>query len=649
MRLSAKIMALSVLVAALALVSASGFGYYFGVTESRNHINAYLESEAQSVVCQLEGWLSSKAAVVKVLQSVIESLDDPEDVDTKLIQHYRRDEEISDIYIGFEDGRFVSGIGWVPPKDYDPRIRPWYRQAKEADRLNFSEPYLDMTTGKHAVSVGIPLRNRNGQLIGILGADILLETLTHKVQSIDLGGLGYGFLLDKRGTGLSHPIDTYVNQDLRKNPETAMIVETIMTNRSGLWEYDFKGVPKLMVYKTLPSTGWFLGLTVERSKIYAPLRLLRTQFFIGSVLIFIAVLLESRIFSRRITKRLNLLMLESSRVAEGKPAFDVVLEGDDEITELAGAFSVMARTLSDRVWERDEALRSLDGMNTQLEMKVEARTVELTAANQELLALNDELISAIDKLRMTQRQLIESERMAALGGMVSGIAHEINTPLGNAITGVTFLEKERTALETKFLEGRLHRQELEDYIKEVRDLTETITGSLSKVDGLIRSFKSASAEQSTDAKRVFDMKDYMAALITSLDYLLKPTGHQLKLICPEGLTVDSYPAAFSQIISNLLLNSIRHGYPSGRPGVLKLEIRGAENEIILVYSDDGQGMEQSLAERVFEPFTTTRRGQGNMGLGLHLVYNIVKNELGGEIQCDSDIGQGTRFEIVLPR
>lgn len=648
MKLSHKVMVLTVGIAFLTLFSASGFGYFFGMTETRSHINSYLTSEAQGTVCRLEGWIGERASVIRVLESVISEMENPALVSAAFLKHYQKDPDISDIYIGFEDGRFISGLGWQPPPEYDPRIRPWYTQAKAAGRLNYSEPYLDMTTGKYAVSVGIPLKDKQGRLIGILAEDILLETLTQRVQEIDLDGLGYGFLLDRNGTGLSHPDPALVNADVRQNPDTREIVARMMAGGNGIMDYTFRGIPKIMVYRTMPSTGWLLGVAVEKEEIFRPLEQLRNFYLISGFGIMFLVLLMSQVFSKQLTRRLGALAAESRRISAGAASFELKPEGGDEIAELTGAFGTMAGSLSQRIQERDEAFRELDQTNLNLEKKVEERTAEVTAANQELLAINDELASTLEKLRTAQRQLVESERMAALGGMVAGIAHEINTPVGIGVTGATYLEREIGILERKFNEKALRTEELQEFFGESREVITSITRNLDRADHLIKSFKLVSADQTHDEERTFNMREYLEALTLSLTPLLKKTPHRFSYQCPEDLNITSYPAAYAQIITNFVTNSIHHGFRPEEAGELQLEIARRGSTLSLLYRDNGHGMTEEVRDRIFEPFYTTRRSDGSMGLGLHLVYNIVTEQLGGTVECTSEPGQGTAFAVSVP-
>jgi signal transduction histidine kinase len=648
MKLSIKMMLLTVGIAFFALLSASLSGYYFGVTETRNHIDNYLASESRGTISVIDGWIRERASVILVLESVLAGMDNPEKAQPILLRYVKQDPNISDIYMGFEDGRFISAIGWQPPQDYDPRVRPWYLQALKAGKLNYSDPYLDMTTGKYAISVGIPIKDKQGRVLGILGEDILLDTITNRVQSIDLDGMGYGFLLDRNGIGLSHPDPYYINVDLRKHPDTASIVEIMLENGNGLKDYLFKGKDKIMVYRTAPSTGWLLGLAVEKSLIYAPLERLRTLFLLTALGIMILVVIVSQIFSIQLTRRLSRLTSESRKIEKGASIIEITPQGKDEITELTWAFIHMTENLSKRILERNDAIDKLDGINQSLEQKVEERTAEVTAANQELLALNDELIGTLEKLRNAQRLIIESERMAALGGMVSGIAHEINTPIGVAVTCTSYLDMEMKALESRFVENDLNRRDLESFIDESKDIVLSISKNLDKAIHLIHSFKMVSVDQGHDAKQFFDMKEYLDALVMSLGPVLNNTPHRFTYRCPESLKLESYPVAFAQIFTNLLTNSIHHGFLSSESGEIQLTLEVQGQTLQIHFSDNGSGMPMAVSERIFEPFYTTRRGEGRKGLGLHLVYNIVTEQLGGTIKCISELGKGTQFEIRVP-
>jgi len=294
----------------------------------------------------------------------------------------------------------------------------------------------------------------------------------------------------------------------------------------------------------------------------------------------------------------------------------------------------------------EEALQTAYGT---LERKVEERTAEVTAANEELLAINEELMNALDKLKRTQQQLVQSQKMAALGSMVAGMAHEINTPVGILVTTVSYLSRELKELKSKFMGKRLEESDLHAFFQESDESLVLISNNLERTDMLIRSFKQLSSDQTSDERRVFDVKAYLNELVLGLTPILRKTLLNLTIECPEHVELFGNPGAFAQIFTNLINNSIRHGYDPGDMGELHIEILSNDGELQMRYSDDGKGIDPNILDRIYDPFFTTKRGsEGGMGMGLNLVYNLVTQTLDGEIRCSSEPGSGVLFEIVIP-
>ncbi len=294
----------------------------------------------------------------------------------------------------------------------------------------------------------------------------------------------------------------------------------------------------------------------------------------------------------------------------------------------------------------EEALREAQAL---LEIKVEERTSELMALNEELMAMNDELISALDRLKKTQQQLLHAEKMAALGGLVAGISHEISTPIGISVTGVSYVDKELAAMANRLKEGTLRKSDLEEYVSETRLFLQTTAKNLERADLLIRSFKQISADQTTEDKRSFKVKLYFDELLLSLNPLLKNKNHQVIIECPEGLEITSYPGSIAQIITNFITNSLRHGFEEDFSGTITIRFDKFGSLYTLTYMDNGKGMTSEVLDRIYEPFFTTKRGaDGGTGLGMHLVYNIVTQKLGGEIKCFSEPDKGVSFIITFP-
>ena len=343
-----------------------------------------------------------------------------------------------------------------------------------------------------------------------------------------------------------------------------------------------------------------------------------------------------------IMARLNRLMAAASRLEAGDLTTRTgMATGAGELGQLAAAFDSMAEGLGRKEQQRSRAEAELLRLNEELELRVAQRTEQLAGTNQQLQ-------HTLDDLQRTQRQLVLAEKLAALGELVAGVAHEINTPVGVALSaGSTLAEKNRLLAE-RFAQGEMKRSDLSTYLEDSREGAEMILVNLNRASELIRSFKMVAVDQVSENRRTFNVKGYIDEVLLSLRPKLKKTGHQLEVVCDPGLMIDSYPGAFSQILTNFIINSLVHGFAPGQVGHIRIEVVRDDATLTLCYGDDGQGMAAETRDRIFEPFFTTARSQGSTGLGLHIVFNIVTRTLGGTVSCESAPGQGTRFQVVMP-
>ena len=312
---------------------------------------------------------------------------------------------------------------------------------------------------------------------------------------------------------------------------------------------------------------------------------------------------------------------------------------------LLGLFALMrrnqrrlayARHVAATIQRSEEALRKL---NDELEMRVLLRTEDVSRSNRELQA-------TLDQLREAQHQLVEAEKLASLGGLVAGIAHEINTPLGVCLTAASHLQQQSALLRTRLASGELRRSELLQFQQAACEGSDMILRNLQRADRLVRSFKQTAVDQSTDEWRRFDLEQSVRDTLTMLGPVLRTTPHRLEIVCAAPVEVHSSPGALYQIVSNLVLNAMQHAFAAGTAGTIRIAISAAAGQVQLSVGDDGRGMDEAERLRVFDPFFTTRRSEGGSGLGLHIVYNLVSQVLHGRISCSSAPGQGTRFDIV---
>lgn len=294
------------------------------------------------------------------------------------------------------------------------------------------------------------------------------------------------------------------------------------------------------------------------------------------------------------------------------------------------------------VTSRQRAAQALITLNSSLESRVDQRTLELNESN---LALR----GALESLKQAQNELVEREKLASLGSLVAGVAHELNTPLGNGVTICSSLKDEYDALMQQFRGGKLTRSQLDGFLNKEGQGLSLLLSSLERATKIVIDFKQVAVDQSSENRRQFDLQETVTQIVESFAPRFKHTPHRLAVEIPAGMTLDSYPGPLGQVISNLALNALVHAFDDARPGELLVRAESlAEDRIRLQVTDNGRGIPPQNLPRIFEPFFTTRLGHGGSGLGLHLVYNIVTKTLGGQIRAASIPGQGTEFTIDLP-
>jgi signal transduction histidine kinase len=279
--------------------------------------------------------------------------------------------------------------------------------------------------------------------------------------------------------------------------------------------------------------------------------------------------------------------------------------------------------------------------NTILRHNVERQTWELNERNRQLR-------EALQNLQNASDQMIQHEKLAALGSLVAGIAHEVNTPLGIGVTAASHLEEANRALARLFETGAMKKSDLAAFIATCTESARIILGNLTRAADLIQSFKKIAVDQSSEVRQTILLGEYLHDIMVSLTPKLKKTKIKVDIHCPETLKINTLPGSLTQVVANFVTNSLLHAFEPEEAGNIRIDARAKDKSLALTYSDDGKGISHEHQAKIFEPFFTTRRGQGGSGLGLHLVYNIVTNSLGGAIRCESETGQGTKFIITMP-
>lgn len=273
---------------------------------------------------------------------------------------------------------------------------------------------------------------------------------------------------------------------------------------------------------------------------------------------------------------------------------------------------------------------------------------QVSLRTEELAERNRELGESLHNLKTTQANLVESEKMASLGRLVAGVAHEINTPVGSGVTAASHLVEKTDSFEHRIQEGGLTRSELDKYLAVVRRSGDIVLQNLHQAAELVRSFKQVAVDRSTSETRTLNLCQYLDKVLLSLQPRLKHQPHAIHLTCPPDLRVNTHPGALSQILTNLIMNSLAHAFEGREDGNINIRVEAAGGRVILTYWDDGNGIPEDIRDHIFEPFFTTRRDAGGTGLGLNIVYNLVSETLGGSIRLDLRDDTSSCFVIDIP-
>ena len=360
--------------------------------------------------------------------------------------------------------------------------------------------------------------------------------------------------------------------------------------------------------------------------------------------------------------------LEISRIRPYSKTEIPGLDGPEYVAKLsaAGSVGVVFGLICRRVWLTGRrmlvvTLVPLSGLlqrekqhvalKENLELKVRMRTLALASRVRELDLARAKLAAALRELRQTQENLVESEKMAALGDLVAGVAHEVNTPLGVGVTASSHLGEILAALRQAYETDSITREDLEEFLSDCDEAAQILDKNLRRASELIRSFKQVAVDHTSEDIRPFKAHEYLDEILLSLRPRLKKTPHQIHLSCPDDLTVNCSPGALAQIVTNLVMNSLLHAFDAETdvPGDIWLDLHTVDqSQLHLQYRDNGSGIPASLKAKIFEPFVTTKRARGGTGLGLHIIHNVVTQKLKGSIECASESGEGVCFDIKWP-
>lgn len=392
----------------------------------------------------------------------------------------------------------------------------------------------------------------------------------------------------------------------------------------------------------------FLGIAYPQAHEFVT----RAQAVLVVIIIIIVVLFASALLAHMLShgmaKPIVALAEGAREIANGNFTVRLDVESPDEIGLMADEFNIMAtkldstiRSLAREVEEHQRVEAQVRQVNEELEERVKSRMLELTDAN-------NALAESLAILRRTQGHLVETEKLAALGNLVAGIAHELDTPLGTSLSATSFLSMRIKVISEKTQAERLTKSDLDGFIEEARQVAQILSANLGRVAEQIRFFKQIAIDQETGTSTELDLHRFVEDLNTSLLHLMRSHGHQFVNRVGSEIRLVTLPGPLYQVVTHLVMNALQHGFYGKDGGIISFDGQIDGRELRFMVSDNGSGIPESIVSRIFDPFFTTKRGTGRSGLGLSIVYNLVTVKLGGEISCTSSPGQGASFLMKLP-
>ena len=327
-----------------------------------------------------------------------------------------------------------------------------------------------------------------------------------------------------------------------------------------------------------------------------------------------------------------------------------VTGSNDEITDMLMAINGTKKNLKKLVESSEISLHlKMDiAKREEREASQEKFSKQIEAKNIKLAESNSQLELTISDLKTTQDDLVTAQKMAALGGMVKGVAHELNTPIGLSITAISHIQSDTVDLTTGLANNQMKRSDLEEYLEITANLSKSIIVGLDKAASLIRSFKLVSVAQHEELNQVFNVRSNLADILYSINSSVKNKDIKIINQIPEDINIASFPGVFYQIYTNLINNAVLHAFEGKAAGEIKIFARFDNNELFITFTDNGLGMSKDTVMKVFDPFFTTKRARGGTGLGMSIIYNLIKEKLFGSIVVESEEGRGTRYNITIP-
>lgn len=512
---------------------------------------------------------------------------------------------------------FFDDIGNFSDESYETRKRPWYKPATMTHHVTFTKAYQEWPTGQTVLSSIKALRD-SGEIYGFVAVDILLDSIPDIFANHDLGYEEHYYLISDDGQYIYHPVAGHkVKASILDTGDPLHPYKNIVLQGAGNFErVAVDGREMLLLSYPVALANWRVVTLIDRQILFSQIQGLFTGLFVVMTLTLLLSIIVMRHVVKCQTRPFGVLLQYGEDITHGelnKNIPEEYLQREDEMGQLSQTLQLIIDTF------RNE--------NVYLEEKIQEKNMEL---------------------KQQYDYILEREKATSLGSLVAGLAHEINTPLGNSVTSLSYLHKISIETKNHLIEGSLSRNGLVNYIEEIEKSLALIDGNLARTVGLVDHFKKIAVSKDDEVIEKVNLRGIISMVEVSLKHEIKKGRHTVKNNIPDGMALNSYSGSLIQLFSNLMINSFVHGFKGIDEGRIDIESFNKEGTITIIYKDNGRGMAKEAVKNIYEPFFTTMRYEGHVGLGMSIVFNIVNQKLKGTINVTSSEGRGTTILIQLP-
>ncbi|MBN2899237.1 MAG: hypothetical protein JXO44_10735 [Clostridia bacterium] len=535
-----------------------------------------------------------------------------------LVNIKKNNEYYATVWIANERANFYfDDIGNLSDQTYEAKKRPWYTVAVNSHTVAFTKAYTEWSTGQTVLSSVKALRD-SGEIYGFVAVDIALDTIPEVFYNHKLGYDETVFLISETGEYIYHPeIANALDKSILQESDMLYPFKGDIFYGSGNFEeVIINGKNMYLLSYPVSLANWRVVTLIDKGVLFAEIRGIFMSLMLAMLLMTLVMSVVVRYIVKNVMRPFSVLVNYGNDITEGHLDRNIpmeYIEREDDMGDLSKSFQMIIDTFrSDKVY---------------LEEKLKEK-------NQ---ALKDQY-----------EYILKTEKAASVGGLVSGIAHEINTPLGNSITSLSYLKKVNDRTKDHLIGGTLSREELVDFINEVDKSIGLMDGNLTRAVELVENFKMIAVNHDDVVERV-NLRNIISIVSVSLKHEIKAGRHYIQNNCSDTIEFESYPGALTRVFTNLIMNSLQHGFVNREEGIISIDAFIKDEAINILYKDDGMGMTKEVIENVYEPFYTTTRSQGNVGLGMAIVFNLVNQTLGGSIRLQSTENKGISVLIQIPK